>query len=154
MSDALYTSREFVRWKSDPFGRTTSREILALVEKWRDDAVADGWSIRPTYDSEDQSRAAKLEKDGFVASLLTRDDDGGGGKKYPFEASIWVWGPDELAINPGVVYDWQTILDGQRKCGYCPATDVDTQRVGFAGRCCAVCRPKVAAELERPGWCD
>jgi len=44
----------------------------AEIEQWRDAAVADGWSIKPTYQSEVVEQAASLERDGFHAQVIAR----------------------------------------------------------------------------------
>ena len=41
-----------------------------LCEQWRNAAVADGWSIEPTYEHEPQEHAFRLRRDGFVVQGL------------------------------------------------------------------------------------
>jgi hypothetical protein len=131
-------------------------EHLQQVQKFRDDAVKDGWSIKPTYNHESVESASHLYKDGFVISILTRTNDL---RLYPnvnnlYEVEISIWGPDGLAIEPPREYDMKKIIDGMRFCKYCGKTDVDTFRYSFAGRCCKECLPALREEYEQPGWCD
>lgn len=130
---------------------------LQRAQKFRDDAVKDGWSIKPTYDHhESVDSASTLSKDGFVMSILTRTNNL---NKYPnvknlYEVSIAIWGPDKLAIEVPDHYDMQKIIDGMRFCRHCGKTDVDTFRYSFAGRCCKDCLPALREKYEQPGWCD
>lgn len=132
-------------------------EQLRHVQKFRDDAVKDGWSIKPTYSShESVESASSLSKNGFSMLILTRTHDL---NKYPnvnnlYEVDISIWGPDELAIEVPDRYDMQKIIDGMRFCKQCGKTDVDTFRYSFAGRCCKDCLPALREEYEQPGWCD
>lgn len=131
----------------DDLTKDINKVLQAIA--WREAAVADGWTAEPTYKHEPYERASRHTKEGFICTILARVNDGG-----LHEASVSIWGPDRLVVKAPIVYDWQTIKDGLRRCGYCHATDVDTERVSFAGRCCAKCRPAVSAKLEQPGWCD
>ena len=131
------------------FGFTNDRASFEAAAAWRDAAVADGWSVQPTYGAhEGVERAAKLTRDGFVAQVITRTKVG----KWLYEASVSVWGPDGLAVAPPNAYDWSAIVAATKRCSYCKAPDVETERVGFAGRCCAACLPAVRQCVERPGW--
>jgi len=135
---------------SGEWGFTNDPLRLAGAQQFRDDAVADGWNIAPTYETEAVDRAAKLRRDGYVMMVLTRTKLG----KWAFEAQVNIWGPDGLAINPPEFYDFAEIESRTRICSYCKKTDVETQRVGFAGRCCADCLPDMRKRIETPGWCD
>ncbi len=131
-------------------------EHLQQIQKFRDDAVKDGWSIKPMYDHESVESASSLSKDGFCMQILTRTDDL---NKYPnvktlYEISISIWGPDSLQIEPPQEYDMQKIVEGMRFCKHCGKTDVDTFRYSFAGRCCKDCLPALREKHEQPGWCD
>lgn len=136
------------------FGFSNDRSHLDSVVAYRDAAVADGWSIRGTYEpSESVERAARLQRDGFVMQVLTRDNsERAHGKK--FEASVHIWGPDGLAVTPPPLYDFAEIAARTRVCSACKKRDVDTERYSFAGRCCAECLPEMRRRHERPGWCD
>ena len=113
--------------ESGEFGYTSDPARLEGVRQFVADAVRDGWSIGPTYPGgEPQERAATLTREG----------------------------PDGLAIRPPPFYDFSVIAAGVRHCEYCGADDVGTQRVGFAGRTCAACRPEQAKIQEYPGWSD
>ncbi|HUW08396.1 MAG TPA: hypothetical protein VM537_01645 [Anaerolineae bacterium] len=120
-------------------------------------AVADGWEIAPTYQSEDVSRAARLTKDGFVMQTIMREDEDGrphAWSRKGTEASISIWGPDGLGVDVPLEYDGDLIRSWTRKCGECGATDVDTKRVAFANRVCNACLPAARKKYEKPGWCD
>ena len=101
---------------------TNNIEHLQQVQKFRDDAVKDGWSIKPTYPPhESVESASSLSKDGFSMLILTRTHDL---KLYPnvnnlYEVEISIWGPDRLAIEPPREYDMQKIIDGMRFCKHC-----------------------------------
>jgi hypothetical protein len=119
---------------------------------FREAAIADGWDAKPTYGaSEPMESACTLEREGFKCSVLARVKPPG---RYKYEAGVSIWGPDRLCIRAPKVYDWAIISGSLRKCGYCHATDVETERVGFAGRCCQACLPRVQKQVETPGWCD
>lgn len=135
------------------FGFTNDGARLRAAEAYRDAAVADGWSKRPTYESESIDRACTLNRDGFIMQVLTRDNSEKK-RKWKHEAQISIWGPDGLAIPPPAEYDFAKIKALTRHCMYCKTDDVDTERVGFAGRCCAKCLPDQRKKIERPGWYD
>lgn len=122
-----------------------------LIEKalaWRDAAICDGWNSRPTYDHEPENKAFTLSRDGYKVLGLARPET-----KYTVgSGQITCWGPDNLQISVGETYDWGAIQAGMTICAYCHKTDVKTERVGFAGRCCAECLPAMRAAIERPGW--
>jgi hypothetical protein len=132
-------------------GFTNDEARFRAAQELRDAAVADGWSIRPTYGSEDIGRASTLDRDGFKMLVLTREISATS-RKWKYEAAVHIWGPDGLSIDSPQAYDWNLIRGSIRRCGYCKADDVDTQRVGFAGRCCAKCLPAQRARIETPGW--
>lgn len=136
-NDALWAARVEVR----------NRNILRAAE-WRDAAVADGWSIEPTYPHESVETAWRLLRDGFQVQGLTRPESD---KSMPV-ATIHIWGPDGLAIKVPPIYAWGPIAAGVRTCSACGATDVETQRVGFAGRVCGACLPEQRRLVETPGW--
>lgn len=131
------------------FGFTNDKSVYDAAVKFRDDAVDDGWEIKPTYKTEDVNSAASLSRDGFSMMVLARDKGAG---KWKYEAKVSIWGPDKLAIRAPAKYDYNKITSGLRKCTECGAEDVDCKRVGFAGRCCAPCLPKAKKKYEYPGW--
>ena len=130
------------------FGYTNDQALFEAAVMWRDAAIADGWDARATYDCEPFERASTLTRNGFVAQIITRKDVG----KWKFSATISVWGPDGLAINPPNKYKWESISEGISTCNYCGATGVETHRVGFAGRVCLKCKPEISKKVEYPGW--
>ena len=133
-------------------------EDVEAVRRFMAAAIADGWDHTPTYgESEPESSACKLTRDGFVVSTISRDARADRwGHPLNCEASVHAWGPSGLSIKlgswdyPG--FEW--FVSGQRRCNLCKAEDVDTFRYSFAGRACAACLPKAKAEYEKPGWCD
>ena len=131
------------------FGFTNDPQRYQATIAFRDAAVRDGWSIRPTYQSLPVENAATLEKDGYLMQVLTLDQPEG---KWKYRASIHLWGPDGLQIKPSEVYDWSQITAGTRTCSACDATDVETKRFSFAGRACKPCLPGMRAETEYQGW--
>jgi hypothetical protein len=138
--------------------------------KWRDDAIADGWEHKATYDPQElESRACSLSKlvdvpglrlyperrfteglHDFRALIITRANENDG--KWKYEAGVSVWGPDGLALFPGEVYDMNFLIRGLKVCHFCHKEGVDTSRVGFASRCCRDCYPEAVKEAEYPGW--
>lgn len=136
------------------FGFTNDRAKFEAAQAFRDAAVADGWSIKPTYGkSEDVGRVSSLERDGFKMMAMTRDHTNDR-HKWKYEAQISIWGPDGLAVTPPETYDFAEIRARIRRCSYCKTSNVETERVGFAGRCCAECLPEMRRKIEVPGWCD
>jgi hypothetical protein len=82
------------------FGFTNDEQWYNAAIAYRNAAVHDGWSIRPTYEGhESVERAATLEKDDFTIMILTRDPTTSDIGKWKYEASIHIWGPDGLAIK-------------------------------------------------------
>jgi hypothetical protein len=119
-------------------------EACEVVKAFRAAAIADGWETERTYGSESIDRAMSLDKDGFHASTILREN----------YVSISVWGPDQLSVSFPLPYDFAAMIAATRHCQYCGADDVDTTRMGFAGRCCSECRtnPAVVNKVEHDGW--
>lgn len=147
------------------FGFTNDSREYQRVTAWRDEAIADGWKHEPTYENEAEERASRLSRDGFSAQILTRSrgnyipdprwpNHPAPHGKWTYEAQVNVWGPDGVAVNPGLSYDWNVLTAGLRVCPECGAEDVETFRVAFANRACEECRPALTARLCTPGWCD
>jgi hypothetical protein len=134
------------------FGFTNNIEDLESVRQWVADAVVDGWSIEATYRVESVERAATLVKDGYKALVLMRDNSNETGRRWKYEAQVSAWAPDRMAISVPRHYDFALIEKAVRRCGECGAKDVDTQRVGFAGRACVACLPAARKKYEFPGW--
>lgn len=133
--------------------RIATEQDLIRVAAFRDAAITDGWNARPTYKIEGQDRACTLERDGFTIMLISRADATREGKMLYF-ASISIWGPDGLAIEPPTEYSFDEIRARVRWCSECGEKNVDTMRVGFAGRVCSKCLPAAKKKHEYPGWCD
>ncbi len=131
------------------YGFTKNPKYIAAAHAWREAAIADGWSARPTYEEwEPLESAARLTRDGFTVQMLTRQN----GDSYT--VSIHVWGPDGLAIKPPDEYSYPAIVAGVRTCNACDASDVETFAYSFAGRACAACLPAMREQHEKPGWAD
>ena len=117
------------------------------IKQFIKDAIADGWSIKPTYgDHEFVERAASLEKDDYKLMVMNRI------KENYADQSIHGWGPDGLAITVDIEYDWEQIQDAIHICGKCHKKVSHVQRVGFAGRVCVDCLADAQEKHEYPGW--
>lgn len=146
------------------FGFTNDSREFARVCAWRDAAIADGWDHRPTYGNESEERACRLSHpDGWSIQILTRSrgnyvpdprwpNHPAPHGKWTYEAQVNVWGPDGMHVPAGATYDFARMKALLRTCPECKATDVETERVGFANRCCAKCAPALRAKIETPGW--
>ena len=119
----------------------TLNEIVA----WRDAAVADGWSITPTYNSEGIDRASTLDRDGWKALILTRSER---------DCDVVVWSSDRLVVTHGTIYSFEELKRNERLCSNCGSTEIATVRIGFAGRVCPTCREKLKPIIEYSGWCN
>jgi len=136
------------------FGSTNQQAELDRCRRFRIDAIADGWTSRPTYgEHESEERHATLDREGFTMHVKARDNSTRG-LNFKYEAEISIWGPDGLAIAPPDSYSWDKIKTGTRHCNECGADDVDTERYSFAGRACAACLPKARAIHEFLGWTE
>lgn len=134
----------------------THGDVAALdhVTSYRLAAVSDGWKQEPTYPGHESiEQAASLERDGWKMHVICRPTElNRRHQTIRCSASIHIWGPDGLAVNVPLSYDWAELQDGLRACTVCKAVDVDTHRVGFAGRVCASCLPEQRRRIETPGW--
>lgn len=124
--------------------------LITKALAWRESAMRDGWNSRPTYPSEPESQAFTLSREGYKVHGLARPET----KDTVGSGQITCWGPDGLQIAVGESYDWPAIKAGMRTCAYCHKSGVKTERVGFAGRCCAECLPAMRAAIETPGWTE
>lgn len=133
-----------------PFGLSLSDYEFAVAFKKA--MLADGWISKPTYEHEPEERAASLDKDGFHAMVITRlNKNEKTGKEFT-EGCVSIWAKDGLAIDIPETYNWNFINNGVTRCGFCQKENVETERVGFAGRCCKSCLPTVRPKVEFPGW--
>jgi hypothetical protein len=126
------------------------KELIAKALAWREAAMADGWSSQPTYEHESELTAFRLVRDRFQVQGLARPET----KDTVGSGEISCWGPDGLHVPVGETYDWPAILRAVETCQYCKAHPVKTERVGFAGRCCAACLPDMRRRIETPGWAE
>jgi hypothetical protein len=135
---------------ADEFGLTNDEQEINEVSAFREAAIADGWEAQPGSAAELIEDYAHLSKEGFKMHTMSRRLVN---SKFKFQASVHIWGPDGWAIGLlGPIYNWDEIKAGVRRCNECGAEDVETERYSFAGRCCAGCRPKMAAQHERGNW--
>ena len=135
--------------------RNFTQEALDGARAYRATALADGWTSEPTYKHEEEERASRHRREGFLISIIAREPRAATErltKQRKPEGSVSIWGPDGLAITTPMPYSWDTIVAGMRTCSACGKTDVDTQRFSFAGRCCAACLPEMRRKHEYPGW--
>ncbi len=124
-----------------------------LRQLWQD-LRADGWEMGPIYGDTPTSEENladhdwELSKEGFkvhIYNAMIRGMTCG---------SVAAWGPDGLAVNVKLPYSMESLRAALQECNSCGACPVETIRYSFAGRCCLACRPKMAAEYEKPGWTD
>lgn len=161
-------------WKRDPLGRGSIRDVAKWEEMererhrdrliacvWRDCALADGWSLEPTYQHEPAESHGTIAIDTrigmFKGHVMARPSKRGETERdwSLGMGEVTVWAPDSLQIRVPLIYPGiEAIIAMTRHCNNCHADDVDTQRYSFAGRCCAACRPEMARIHERPGWTD
>ena len=134
---------------ANEFGLTNEEQELNEVTAFREAAIADGWDAKPGSAAELIEDYAHLTKEDFAMHVVSRRNVG----KWKFQAELNIWGPDGLAVGLlSPIYNWEEIKGGLRRCNECGKQDVETQRYSFAGRCCEECRPKLAAQYEKPGW--
>ena len=137
------------------YAKNFTQEALDGARAYRAALLADGWSSEPTYEHEKEDSASRHRRDGFLVSIISRAPSAKTEhlieQRNP-EGSVSIWGPDGLAIAVPMPYSWEAIVAGVRKCSACKATDVETQRYAFAGRCCAKCLPEMRRQHEKPGW--
>ena len=137
--------------KGNPYGFTNDKAEYDAVVAFRDAALADGWSIEPTYKNGEAAESyGTLFRDGFTMHAKARVKDVG--EKWSYEAEIVLWGPDGLCIPTPRVYSMDTLIKSLRVCPKCKTEDVETVRYSFAGRCCKACLPEMQRKQEYPGW--
>src|SRR5580692_4339081 len=143
-------------YQAGQFGFTNDPDLFIAVQQFIADAVVDGWAIEPTYrNSESIEQAARLTRDGFVIHTINRSAaNGEKPRRWLSESMVHIWGPDGLEISTPSQYEFEEIKNGLQKCSECKRIGVKTERVGFAGRCCIECLPKLRAQIETPRWCD
>lgn len=136
---------------------TDNKDDLDRLNRFIADAIADGWSSRPTYAHEAEDQARTMDKDGFKMLVLTRSKDAPRTYKYfgkyKYELSLNAWGPDGLALDTHIDYYMEYLKKGLTTCAECGSIG-STHRVGFAGRVCRACLPEAKKRVEFPGWCD
>lgn len=133
------------------FGFTNEEGKYKAVVKFREDAIADGWECKPTYGSSESIEShATLAKEGFTCHVKARIKKEG---KWKYEAEVTIWGSDGLVISGmPLIYNWEEIKAGLKRCNYCLRNGVEIQRLGFAGRCCKECLSAQQKIIEYPGW--
>lgn len=131
------------------WGFTHDPVHLRAVAQWRDAALADGWTGEAMSSEEGIDRRIRLTREGWVVHCITRESTEAG-KKH--EASISVWAPDGMVVKVPAFYSMHGLIARSRWCSRCKAKDVDTQRVGFAGRVCTPCLEPARKAVETPGW--
>lgn len=124
-------------------------EERRIVTEWRDAAIADGWSHAPTYPRhEDEGRACTLNRDGYTAMILTRDDT----DRFKGVYGISLWCPRGMALAVPKQYSFETLERNRRLCSECKQLSDDIRHVAFANRVCAACEPAARKKYEYPGW--
>lgn len=141
---------------ADFFGYTNDIEKLKAAINLREAAIKDGWTCEATYPTEALERAARLTKEGFILSVLTRDDTDKphhfDKQDYKYQVSVSAWAPDGMQVLVPFTYNWETIRDNVNRCKYCGKVVDKTKRVSFAGRSCLECLPEKRKQLEYPSW--
>ena len=112
------------------------------IRAWRDAAVANNWTVKPTYEPD---KAVTLTRDGFVAIATMFGNNGD---------SLTVWGPDNLQIVVPVEYSWDCIQENLKRCLECKRISDAVDRAGFAGRYCNECLPEQRRVREFAGWAN
>ena len=129
----------------------SAKQAVDYVEELR----RDGWDGKHTFNENDPVFSAA--KEDFKMSVVCRE--------YPNAISpvcfssgilgrVCAWGPDSIAIQPPLPYDWEKVKEGIYICGFCGEKADKTVRVAFANRSCEACAPAARKKLEKPGWCD
>lgn len=142
------------------FGFTNYEAQYRRVKAWKEAAVADGWSIEPTYPPQGQNagesveRAARLHRDGWTVQILTRDNQDDPGRKWKYEAQVSVWDADGRGVTPGDTYDPNHLKESSMRCDGCGKLVEKVHPVAFANKACSECLPNMRREMEKPGWCD
>lgn len=121
------------------------------IKMFTEEMLADFWEV-DSYTNKTISlrRPERLgerrHKDGHYWRLLAYNGT---------KPEMTIWGPDGLILTPiPPVYSMDALHALTRRCQFCGAQDVSTQRVGFAARSCSSCLPAARKELEKPGWAD
>lgn len=126
------------------FGYTNDISRLAWAQEYGMTAQADGWLP--------ERSSGWYTRDSFIMVIEAKETPKSPVGKY--HAEVTIWGPDGLQIEVPETYDMDAIRAALRVCMYCHRTDIDTQRVGFAGRVCADCLPAQRKLQEFRGWAD
>jgi hypothetical protein len=131
------------------FGLTNDENELIAANKFREDAISDGWTSRAGYTNEAMESYAHLEKDGFKMHVMARTNKE---SKYKYSAQVSIWGTDGLCVHAPKVYDHDKIfIDGMKRCNNCGDIG-ETFQYSFAGRCCNKCLPEMRKKHEYSGW--
>ncbi len=139
--------RNEARWAALELERLKEAQA---AQDWFYAALADEWTAKATYPNEPTAQAFSLEKEGFHVQGLARPSTAkmlGGG-------SIYVWGPDKLALRCPIIYSSEFLIKELKTCSNCNNYPVETFCYSFAGRCCKQCLPEMKRLHEKPGWCD
>lgn len=131
------------------FGFTNDENRYNSAVAYREAAKADGWDCKPTYeDMESVECAARLTREGYVMSIITRKNVG----KWKYQATVHIWNPGGAAVMPPATYSWEEINANSTKCHFCQTSGVKLFGVGFAGLACGTCLPAARKKLEYGGW--
>lgn len=103
------------------------------IEKWKDDAIIDGWLCQPLT-----NKNVKLEKDGFSIMIYLSTKN----------KRILGWGPDALAIQIPKIYSFDFLIQDLSICSICGKKG-KTVKLNFADRVCPECRD---AEIEKTNY--
>jgi hypothetical protein len=127
---------------------------VEALDAWVAAAMADGWTSSPIYgDREDEGRARRLAKDGFVAQVYRRLP---GHPQHPrwfknAELNVSVWCPAGRWVRVPEVYDFDALKAASSVCDRCGKV-AEMHHVAFASKACADCLPQMRQTHEYPGW--
>lgn len=121
-------------------------QFVALLNRWRVDAVADGWACNPIYNTETVEEAAELTKNGWVCQIYIRPE-------HSIQIAVWSDKGHALLEIPER-YNMTNLQAQSFLCHFCnkhtPSNEL--KRVGFANVACTGCLASAKKQIEFPGW--
>jgi hypothetical protein len=145
----MKTFRRIAMTFGDPFFTPENKgQFVAALNKWREDAVVDGWECKPIYNTESVETAAELHKNGWTCHIYIRCEH---------SIQISVWAPDGHALlEIPEKYNMTNLQAQSFLCHFCnkhfPSQEL--KKVGFANIACPGCLSTAKQQIEFPGWCN
>lgn len=93
-------------WQKTPM-LTIDEKLINIIERWRDAAIADGWSGKPLVPNGDWHNKCELNRDGYRVFIYT--DSLVGEDRTPVEVCLRLWGPTHENIVAPSVYNMKVI---------------------------------------------